>query len=251
MKTVLTAICFLILLCAGLSCDKGSDGNFSAAANPVGQGGSLARFTIVGNYLYTVDKQNLKVFLISDAANPVLKNTVAAGFDIETIYPFKDKLFLGSSTAVYIFSIDNPEQPAKLSTAISPTVLRRCDPVVAKDSVAYATLRTSGPCGGVQSILAVYDVKDIANPKEVSQVGISEPYGLGYTGNALFVCTSNSLLVFDITNQYQPSMVKQISGNAFVDVIPYGNTLICWVRDGIILYDISNKFNPVFISKII
>jgi hypothetical protein len=251
MKTVITAFGFLILLCGGLSCDKGSGGNISAGANPAGQGGSLARFTIVGNYLYTVDKQNLKVFLISDAANPVLKNTVAAGFDIETIYPFKDKLFLGSSTAVYIYSIDNPEQPAKLSTAISPSVLRRCDPVVAKDSVAYATLRTSGPCGGVQSILAVYDVKDIINPKEVNKVLLSEPYGLGYTGNALFVCTGNSLVVFDITNQYQPNIVKQITGNAFVDVIPYGNTLICWVRDGIVLYDISNKFNPVFISKII
>lgn len=251
MKTVITAFSFLILLCGGLSCEKDSGGNFSAAAISAGQGGSLARFTIVGNYLYTVDKQNLKVFLISDAANPVLKNTVAVGFDIETIYPFKDKLFLGSATAVYIFSIDNPEQPAKLSTAISPSILRRCDPVVAKDSVAYATLRTSGPCGGVQSILAVYDVKDITNPKEVNQVLLSEPYGLGYTGNALYVCTSNSLVVFDITNQYQPNIVKQITGNAFVDVIPYGNTLICWVRDGIILYDISNKFNPVFISKII
>lgn len=251
MKTVITAFSFLILLCSGWSCSKDSGGNFSTSANPAGQGGSLARFTIVGNYLYTVDKQNLKVFSISDAANPVLKNTVAAGFDIETIYPFKDKLFLGSSTAVYIFSIDNPEQPVKLSTAISPTVLRRCDPVVAKDSVAYATLRSSGPCGGVQSILAVYDVKDITKPKEVYQVQVLEPYGLGYTGNALYVCNSNSLLVFDITNQYQPLIIKQITGNAFVDVIPYGNTLICWVRDGIVLFDISNKFNPVFISKII
>ena len=251
MKTVIIAFSFLILLSTGWSCSKDSGSNFSSSANPAGQGGSLARFTIVGNYLYTVDKQNLKVFSISDGANPVLKNTVAAGFDIETIYPFKDKLFLGSSAVVYIFSIDNPEQPVKLSTAISPTVLRRCDPVVAKDSVAYATLRTSGPCGGVQSILAVYDVKDITNPREVYQLLVTEPYGLGYTGNALYVCNVNSLLVYDISNQYQPLFVKQITGNSFVDVIPYGNTLICWVRDGIVLFDISNKFNPVFISKII
>ena len=81
MKTVITAFSFLVLVCSGWSCSKDSGGNFSASANPAGQGGSLARFTIVGNYLYTVDKQNLKVFLISDAANPVLKNTVAAGFD--------------------------------------------------------------------------------------------------------------------------------------------------------------------------
>jgi hypothetical protein len=250
MKAVIINCSVFVLLFTNWSCSKVGSSDFSASVT-TGQGGSLARFTIVGNYLYTVDKQNLKVFSIIDPTNPVLKNTVVAGFDIETIYPFNDKLFLGSSTAVYIFSITNPEQPQKLSTAISPTVLRRCDPVVAKDSVAYATLRSSGPCGGVQSILAVYDVKDITNPKEVYQVPVTEPYGLGYTGNVLYVCNINSLLVFDISNQYKPTFVKQVTGNAFIDVIPYGNTLICWVKDGIVLYDISNKLNPVFISKII
>ena len=86
--------------------------------------------------------------------------TIKVGFEIETIFPFKDKLFIGSTSVVHIFSITDPAKPAKLSQAISPTVLRRCDPVVAKDNVAYATLRVNGACGGVQSILA-HDELDV------------------------------------------------------------------------------------------
>ena len=120
-------------------CDKQS-ADFSSFSSPVGQGGSLARFTIVGNYLYTVDKQNLKVFNITNAANPVFTKLVPVGFEIETIYPFKDKLFIGSTTVVHIFSISDPTSPQKLSVAISPTIIRRCDPVVAKDSVALSLI---------------------------------------------------------------------------------------------------------------
>jgi hypothetical protein len=230
-----------------LQCTK--DG--AKAFTPVtGQGGSLARFAIAGNYLYTVDKEKLRVFNISDAANPALKNTVTIGFEIETIYPFKDKLFIGSTSVVHIFSIDNPEQPQKLSTAISPQVLRRCDPVVAKDTVAFATLRTNGACGGAQSILAVYDIKDIINPVQKATFPVVEPYGLGYVDDVLYVCDRDNLLVLDISAPYQPKLVRSLNHGSYVDVIPYDNTLICWIKDGILLYDNSNPSSPQLITKI-
>src|SRR5437868_15384444 len=92
-------------------CDKTSNVNNSASVSSTGQGGSMARFTIVGNYLYTVDIQDLKVFDLSNVAQPVFKRLVPVGFDIETIYPFKDKLFIGSGSEVYIFSIEDPSNP--------------------------------------------------------------------------------------------------------------------------------------------
>ncbi|MDQ3847107.1 MAG: hypothetical protein M3342_24290, partial [Bacteroidota bacterium] len=177
MRQFITCICILLLF----SCDKAASSDSSAAAyaSPQGQGGSLARFTIAGSYLYAVDKQNLHVFDVSDPAAPVQKSTLPVGFEIETIFPFKDKLFIGSTSVVHIFSIDDPANPKKLSEAISPEVLRRCDPVVARDTVAYATLRTNGPCGGTQSILAVYDIKNISKPVQRAAVPVTEPYGLG------------------------------------------------------------------------
>ena len=234
-----------VVVVTALQCNKES-----TSANTTGSGGSTARFAIYGDYLYIVDKENLKVFNITDVANPVLKNTVPVGFEIETIYPFKDKLFIGSTSVVHIFSIDNPESPEKLSTAISPEVLRRCDPVVAKDTVAYATLRTNGFCGGTQSILAAYDIKDITKPVQKGTYPVSEPYGLGYADTALYVCDRYGLYVFNIKNAFSPQLRKQIPDGWYLDVIPFNNTLICQVQDGLTLYDITSRMNPTFITNI-
>jgi hypothetical protein len=248
MKKYIIYLLVIFIVSQNLSCTKESVGK--AFAGNSGRGGSLARFTIVGNYLYTVDKTQLKVFNISDPSFAEIKSTTDVGFEIETIYPFRDKLFIGSTSVVHIFSIENPEHPEKLSTAISPQVLRRCDPVVAKDSVAYATLRTNGICGGTESILAVYDITDVLHPLSVNQVPVSEPYGLDYADNALYVCDRWSLLVFDISKPYEPRLVTQLAGNEFFDVIPQGNTLVCWINGGVALYDITEKLTPTLITTI-
>lgn len=247
-------IIYSLIIILFFGCAKSSESNMLAnGGGGTGQGGSLARFTIAGNYLYTVDKQDLKVFEISNPAQPVYKTTVPVGFEIETIFPFKDKLFIGSTTMVHIFSIANPAQPQKLGEAISPQVMRRCDPVVAKDNVAYATLRTNGPCGGTQSILAVYDISNITQPVQVTWRVVSEPYGLGYSENTLYVCDKNQgLLVFDISSPLNPIGVQTVDapGGHFIDVIPYNDILVCWSTDGMVLFDITNKQNPVLIREI-
>lgn len=248
MKKYILYLCILFVVSQNLSCTKESaiKGNI----NTSGTGGSMARFTIAGNYLYVVDKTHLKVFNVSEASLPVLKSNIEVGFEIETIYPFRDKLFIGSTSVVHIFAIEDPEQPEKLSTAISPQVFRRCDPVVAKDSVAYATLRTNNECGGTQSILAVYDIRNVLAPVQVTGVPVEEPYGLGYADSALYVCDRSSLIVFDITDPFNPVWKTQIFGDSYFDVIPYGNTLVCWIRNGVALFDISNRLAPQLITTI-
>lgn len=231
-------------------CDKVAVSD-SAHYGGSGTGGSMARFTIVGNYLYTVDRTDLKVFDIGDPAAPVFKQTVPVGFEIETIYPFKDRLFIGSTSVVHIFSIADPARPQKLSEAISPQVLRRCDPVVAKDNVAYATLRANGPCGGTGSILAVYDITNIAAPVQRATFPLSEPYGLGYAGNVLYVCDkSRGLLVLDISQPFNPQFLTEKRDGDYIDVIPFGNLLICWVANGMLLYDITDNKNPQLLTRI-
>lgn len=248
----LSLLCIIVLLL--VKCDKaGAD---SASFSTTGTGGSTARFTILNNYLYTVDKEKLKVYSIVNGADPVLKNTIQIGFEIETIYPFKDKLFIGSTSLIYIYSVTNPEMPQKLSTAFSPNAFYRCDPVVARDSVAYATHRINNIiCGGVvgqSSVLSVYDIRNINNPVQVSFRNITEPYGLGFADTTLYVCDKNGLHIYSIANAFQPNFLRAINPTEwFKDVIPYGNTLIAWVNGGVILYDITNRNNPQFIKKII
>jgi hypothetical protein len=246
MKKILTII-FVVAFGAS-NCSKNDS---SSSFSTTGAGGSLARFAIMGNYLYTVDNSSLKVFDISIGNQPTLKATVNIGFNIETIYPFKDKLFIGSSSVVHIYDVTNPEQPTKLSEAISPQIIRRCDPVVAKDTVAFATLRSNGPCGGVQSILAIYDIKDISKPIQKAFVNMQEPYGLGYSDTALYVCDRiTGLNILSIADAFHPIKLKTINDATYVDVIPYNDELLCWVSDGLIIYDITNRGNPIKIAKI-
>jgi hypothetical protein len=245
-KNIIIILSFALLL---NSCEKESTSDKSSAT---GAGGSTARFTIAGNYLYVVDNTSIKTFDISNtAAAPVLKSTTNVGINIETIFPYQDKLFIGSSFAMHIYSLSNPEKPTKLAQAIY-IISMRCDPVVAKDSTAYATLNSVGPCGGGLSSLVVYDIKDISNPVLKTTYPLAAPHGLGISDNALYVCDGlTGLKVFNISNTYSPQLVRTITGETFFDVIPYGNILICQVSNGIALYDISTRYQPVFLSKVL
>ncbi len=245
MKNLINAIIAgLLLIMAG--CTKEGMGG----TNSTGVGGSTARFTIVGNYLYVVDNTSLKVFDITNpAVAPVMRSKTELGINIETIFPYQDKLFIGSSFSMFIYSLVDPVNPFKLAEA-QYQFRMSCDPVVAKDSTAYATLNSSGPCGGGVSALVVYDIKNISNPVFKTQVLHSTPLGLGISSNALYVC-DGGLYVYNINNTYNPQFVRKITGETFFDVIPYGDLLICQVQSGIALYDITDRHQPVFLSKVL
>lgn len=245
-KNLIIILSFALLV---NSCNKESINGGGQAA---GAGGSTARFTIIGNFLYVVDNTSLKAFDISNpAVAPILKSTTDAGVNIETIFPYQDKLFIGSSFSMHIFSLSNPERPTRLAQA-DYIVRMSCDPVVAKDSTAYATLNSTGPCGGGFSQLVVYNIKDITKPLLQRTLALAGPHGLGISDSALYVCEGQSgLNVYNIRNTYDPRLLRTITGETFYDVIPYGNILICQVSNGIALYDISNRHQPVFLSRIL
>src|SRR5438309_5041381 len=67
----------------------------------IGVGGSMARFAIVGDRLYTVgNHEGLGIFNISDPSAPNLVIQSFIGFAIETIFPVNDKLFIGASNGM-------------------------------------------------------------------------------------------------------------------------------------------------------
>jgi len=251
MKTLYYLIA-IFSLPALVNCTKES--NSVNGATSTGAGGSTARFTIAGNYLYVVDNVSLKAFEISASASPVYKSKTEIGINIETIFPYQDKLFIGSSSSMYIYSLTNPSRPERLAQA-EYTIRMACDPVVARDSVAYATLRATSRCGGTQSALVVYNIKNTSSPQLMKTIWLSSPYGLGIKNNSLYVCEGASgIKVFNVTNAFNPIEVAEIRGNntTFYDVIPYSNILIAQVNDGFILYDIgTNPMQPAFLSRIL
>lgn len=228
------------------SCQKNSD---TTATSDTGVAGSLTRFTIIGNYIYAVSSHELYTIDISNPATPVQVGQTQFNYDMETIYPYKNRLFVGSKTGLYIYSIDTASAPRLIGEAKHG---RSCDPVVANDTVSYSTLKSNTYCGPATSGLYVYNIKDLNQPQLMKTIPIDEPAGLGMVDSVLYICCgSQGMKVFSIKDAYNPVEVKTISDSDFTDIIPYHDLLICWVNDGIVLYDISNRFQPVLIKKII
>ena len=245
MKNLLyLSIVFCSVVCPG--CEKSSDG--ASAASSTGKGGSLAKFTIIGNYIYAVSSHYLYTIDIADPSHPVKVNQSQLTFDMETIYPYKNRLFIGSKTGLYIYSVDTASSPRLIGEAKHG---RSCDPVVANDSVSYSTLKGSTFCGPATSGLYVHDIKNLNAPVLKKLIPLNDPAGLGMADSALYVCNNTGgLKVYDIKDAYAPIEKTTIPGAVFVDVIPFDNLLICWINDGIKLYDITNQLQPVFIKKI-
>ncbi|PWL40556.1 hypothetical protein DKG77_05975 [Flagellimonas aquimarina] len=189
-----------------------------------GEGGSLARFKIVDEYLYAVDSHNINVFNISDLENPEDLEDVYAGFDIETIFNRGNHLFLGSMRGMYIYDISSPATPTFVSEFQHGTA---CDPVVVDGDYAYVTLRGGNECGALESGLFIVDISNIEDPKLAVDYPMDEPYGLGIRDEKLFVCDGSSgLKVYDKTDVEDIKMLNHFKDIVTFDVIPLESHLI-------------------------
>ncbi|MFK7812893.1 MAG: hypothetical protein AB8B59_10385 [Maribacter sp.] len=224
----------LILSTAIISCESDSSSNEALAPSSDGQGGSLARFTLKGNYLYTVDNLDLNVFNIADTKEPVKVNKVPIGFDIETLFGYKDYLYIGSQTGMFIYSLENPEFPERLSSVEHFTA---CDPVIANDTHAFVTLHSNTFCGNDINVLEIYDVSNVREPILLNSRNLTAPKGLGLFGNFLFVC-DDEIKVFDISNPEESKLVTSINKSAF-DVIIRNDLLIAIGASGLYQYNLS------------
>ncbi|MDT0675471.1 LVIVD repeat-containing protein [Autumnicola musiva] len=219
--------------------DSVAEANYSGGGS--GTGGSLARFKIVSDYLYAVDQQNIMVFDISSLNDPQKITEEYVGWDIETIFNENDHLFLGSTTGMYIYSIENPEKPALVSRVQH---VMGCDPVVVKDDIAYVTIRGGNFCGQQDSQLVLIDVSDKANPETLSTYFMENPYGLGAKGDKLFVCDGSAgLKIYDLTNTPDLILADHFQDINTYDVIPLDDVLLM-VGDNI-LHQYNYKNNKV------
>lgn len=230
------------------------DGDFSSAptsavmgeagngASQTGTGGSFARFTISGNHLYAIDKSQLYPFDISNSVDPVyLDNPIYVGWNIETVFPYKNNLFFGSQSGMFIYSLADPIQPifvAEFSHA------QACDPVVVENDIAYVTLRDGNACNGFQNQLDVIDVSNLNNPTLLRSYEMSNPHGLGIENGTLFVCDGpDGLKIYDAENPSELEEIEHYQSLIAVDVIPFQNHAFLIGEEGFVLYDYSDLNN--------
>lgn len=220
----------------------------SAASSPFGAGGSMARFAIMNERLYTVTNSDLDVFNISNPNDPQRGNRVQLGWDIETIYPFRNNLFIGSRTGMHIYHVGDPDLPVRTGSFMHAM---NCDPVVADDRYAYVTLRSGTTCrGGDINQLDVVDIANMSNPSLVKTYPLSNPHGLSKDGNLLFVCDGAAgLKVYNAADVKNLSLISQYDIDTY-DVIAYNGVALLTGKDGLYQFSYTSAGNISMISKI-
>lgn len=242
MKKIILFIFVLVLF----SCSQDSNQNSQASTD--GQGGSLAIFALQGNYLYSVDSFDLNIFSLSNLSKPVVVNKVNIGFNIETLFSFNNNLYIGSRNGMFIYSLENPENPTLLSEVQHFTA---CDPVVANSTNAFVTLHSNTFCGNNLNVLQVYDTSSLTNPTLIHSRNLLSPKGMALYGNSLFVC-DDVIKVFDITNPIEPVLLTTIDKSCN-DLIIKNNNLFAIGTSGVYRYTLNptNSNEIIFKSSVL
>jgi hypothetical protein len=215
-----------------------------------GVSGSMATFTISKNRLYALDGSELDVINVTNPGAPVKGNAVEVSVDIETLFPFKDKLFAGSRSGMYIYDLVNPDKPKVLSKYEH---VRSCDPVVVDDSYAYVTLRGGNSCQGFTNELEVISLENLAAPAILKTYPMTNPFGLGIDKNLLFICDGSAgLKIFDATDvkAIDNHLISRFPVANALDIIPFDNVAMMITSDGLYQYDYSDPKNIRAISKL-
>jgi hypothetical protein len=202
----------------------------------------------MNTHLYAVNTSKLLVYDISSESHPEQQNQQDVGWNIETIFPFENNLFIGSRNGMFIYSVSDPSNPQKLSNFEH---VRSCDPVISDGNYAFVTLRSGTTCEGFLNQLDVLDVSDIMQPHLVKSYQMTNPHGLAKDGNTLFICDGHDgLKVYDAADVNDIKLVSHIDGINAYDAIPWASRLIVTGEDGLHQYDYTDVQNIRSLSTI-
>jgi hypothetical protein len=210
-----------------------SGGGMSAGVN-----GSMSRFGLYDKYLYVVMNSQMTIFNLEGDKPEKVRESISVNQDVETIFPYKEYLFLGTPTGMAIYSVANPEEPGYISTVWH---VFGCDPVVVEDDLAYVTIHSDNFCGQNVNQLMIIDVSDVYSPAHLVTYTMKKPKGLGIDNGTLFVC-DDGLQVFKVGDpqQLMANRLVHYSGMEGYDCIPYNNVLMMIADDGLHQYDYTD-----------
>ena len=224
--------------------------NFSAAAQSYGTGGSMARFTLSSGHLYAVDESTLRVFDVKNAKDPKFIKPIDLGWGIETIFPFQDKLFIGSNRGMHIYDASTPSSPTRMAVYEHMVA---CDPVVVNETFAFVTLRSGNFCVNNINELQVINIEDPYKPYMMKAYPMLNPHGLGLADDNLYIAEGrHGLKSFNVADvmKIDQNQMEFLESMKSVDLIPGPKSLIVIGPDGVCQFDYRTPSKLVKMSCI-
>ncbi|HEX3766827.1 MAG TPA: hypothetical protein VHT72_00545, partial [Puia sp.] len=112
--------------CSFVASPSSSMAPVASVPNKTATNGSTARFSIINKFLYTVGFSSLTTFDISNPFVPAQTSTVQVDVHVETIYPVKNRLFVGTNNGMYMYDVQSATSTPALIGQF--THVRACDP---------------------------------------------------------------------------------------------------------------------------
>lgn len=230
--------------------DNGYFASAESSTGPKGNGlmGSMSRFGLYQDYLYSVINNQMEIFHIADETPVKTTNSIYIGRDVETIFSYKENMFLGTPTGMLIYSVTDPLKP-EFQSSISHVY--GCDPVVVENDLAYVTIHSGDFCGQENNELFIIDVSNVKKPQQIVSYAMTHPKGLGIDNKTLFIC-DEGLKIYNAADpqKIMSNRLAHYSGMDGLDVIPFNNILMMIADDGIYQYDYSDLQNIRQLSKL-
>jgi len=223
----------------------------SFAGNSDQQSGTVNRIAHNNDHVYVIGLHKLTVI---DDTNADMNKVGSQGLgdETETIFSYKNNLFLGSRSSMSIYDASNPTvvtESYRFDHATS------CDPVLPTDDVAYISLRTAdfSACPGNINALIVLDIENLDSPKEVAEIEMQSPYGMTIFDDQLFVGEGvNGLKIFDVSNRQNPILISDDKSVEAYDVIkhPSADLILIAGPNGLEQFELGADQDLQFKSRI-
>jgi len=232
----------VMYLSAGGSETIGGGGSMSNGVN-----GSMSRFALYEDYLYSVINYHMSIIDLRGSQPVKAIENLYVG-NVETIFSYKDNMFMGTPFGMLIYSVTDPLNPVHVSSVWH---IFACDPVVVEDDIAYVTIHSGNWCGQNANQLLIYDVSDVAAPQHIVTYEMTNPKGLGIDNGTLFLC-DDGLKIFDASDPKTilANRLAHYKGMSGYDVIPFQNVLMMIAEDGLYQYYYSDLTKIRQLSKL-
>ena len=233
--------------------------DLSSSSGGVEAQGSLSRFATYQDYIYSVESYRIGVYQLTDSIRAV---AVDGGYGYpqttylsegETAVVDGDQLFVGSARGMYIFSLADPRLPRELSYYQHNY---GCDPVAVSGDRAVVTVRDGTACRSERRVntLAVINIADPNNPRELSITDMKHPHGVAIYDDRLYVSEgTHGLKVYDFSgDRRRPGKLLAESATPSVDImmLPYsGGTHLLSVAPATITQYSTDDARPLALQS--
>ena len=203
--------------------------------------GTMNRIAVEFGHVYVISTDKLYTF--SNSFGLQKTSEININSDTETIYATNNRIYLGSTTALTLYSASNPSNPWEVSE-LQHT--ESCDPVLPNGNVVYYTLRALEDEGCNSLGENTLNVVDVTNQNEmvvINSFQLDSPYGMALIGNNLLVGEgANGLTIFNANNQQNLTQLENYPNIEAFDVRSHPadmNIILVTNSNGIKQYQIN------------